>query len=255
MLGKRLMRTCLNLRWALLLLPALFFFNNCSQWPSGFEVQGSSARGGFLTFASLNNSFQSQALGILQSNCSGCHTDSAGPAGIFNLTSPAHLVSSGLVVPGQPSQSELYTVIASGSMPQGGALSASDQAVIYNWIATVSSSGGSSGGGGGDGGGTDPTPTPTPVSSITAQPTFSSINTNVLQTQCVSCHSGASPAGGYNFTTYAGVRTAIDTDSPSFSLLYTKISSGQMPPAPATQLSSDLANVVLQWIENGAPNN
>ena len=251
MLGNQFLKNCLNLRWAILLLPLLFFFNNCSQWPAGFNVTDANGKNGFLALASLSNSYQSQALSILQSNCTSCHGATSGSGGVFNLTSPAHLVSIGLVVPGQPSQSGLYLAINGGGMPLGGALSTADQAVIYNWIAAGASASGGSGGNGGGGG--SPTPTPTPISSTA--PTFSSIKANILQSNCVSCHSGSLPAGGYNFSTYGGVRTAVDTGNPTFSLLYSKIQSGQMPPSPASPLSSDQANVILQWIEAGALNN
>lgn len=73
---------------------------------------------------------------ILKANCSGCHAGTlSNGGGIGDVANVAHLVSNGLIVPGEPDSSRLLQSIANGRMPKGGpALSASDQAVLRQWI-------------------------------------------------------------------------------------------------------------------------
>jgi len=115
----------------------------CSQGPSGISwgnansansvAAANSSTGGGSTLT-LTNSYESQALALIQANCTSCHGTSSGPAGVYNLTSISNLTATGLVVLGSPNQSPLYTAIASGSMPPTGALNSQQQTLIYNWI-------------------------------------------------------------------------------------------------------------------------
>ena len=230
---------------------ALVLGAGCSQWPSGFGVtdlsssglDGNSAQG-------LTNTYESQALSILQQNCTSCHTDSAGPLNVFNLLSPTHLVQSGLVVPGSPGQSSLYTEIQTGAMPPSGALSSVDQAVIANWIAASANA---------PTPGATPTPTPTPGTGPTptpapSAPTFSTIESQIFAVHCTSCHSSQSAAAGYAFDSYNGVMKGVNTGSPSNSLVYTITNSGQMP-TRGSSLTAAQESLLLAWIQAGAPNN
>lgn len=96
-----------------------------------------------------------------------------------------------------------------------------------------------------------PSPSPSPSSSST--PTFSEINQTIIQTSCISCHSGSSPSGGINYSTYAGVLTEVTPGNPSTSPFYTSVANGNMPPeGPA--LSSAEIQEIYDWIAAGAPN-
>lgn len=75
-----------------------------------------------------------QALTIFTNNCASCHGGANGPGGVSNITNLADLVSSGLVIPGNPNGSEIYTAIAGGQMPLGSTLSVSQIATISSWI-------------------------------------------------------------------------------------------------------------------------
>jgi uncharacterized membrane protein len=215
----------------------------CSQGPLG--LQWGSSSGGVLNG---DLSTGSQALTIIQQNCTECHTSSSGPANVYNLTDVNHLISANLIVVGQPSQSTLYQAISSGSMPPSGALSASDQAIISNWIKSLAVA-------------TAPTPTPTPVPSTNPTPTpsqsvsFQSLETQIFSAKCIACHSANDASGGYHFDTYAGVMEAVSTSSPASSLVYTITSSGDMPPSASNRLAAAQEALLLQWIEQGAPNN
>jgi hypothetical protein len=74
--------------------------------------------------------------------------------------------------------------------------------------------------------------------------------------------------GGYAFDSYDAVMAAVNTSQPASSVLYLAINPYSVysanppnPPAnngapmpPSGFLTNDQMNVVLQWIQNGAPN-
>lgn len=69
-------------------------------------------------------SFAYLSQNVLRPRCGGCH----------NLTYQT-IMQNGLVQPGDPENSELYTITASGQMPQGGQpLGNNELAAIYYWI-------------------------------------------------------------------------------------------------------------------------
>ena len=69
---------------------------------------------------------------VLDAKCTGCH----GAGGrLVDLSSlEALMARPGLVVPGQPDQSRLYTVLAQGIMPPRGTLPNELQQIVFNWI-------------------------------------------------------------------------------------------------------------------------
>ena len=70
---------------------------------------------------------------------------------------------------------------------------------------------------------------------------------------CTGCHSGSAPSGGYNFTTYAGVKASVDAGR-----LYGSInhSPGFSPmPQGGGKMSACDVKKVKAWIDAGAPNN
>lgn len=214
----------------------------CGQGPLGADQQSNLSLG---TGPASANAFEVQAQIIIKNNCASCHTASSGPLNIYNLGDANHVVSTGLVVPGQPNQSTLYTAISGGVMPPSGALSASDQTVIQNWIigmapsattTTVPKSGG--------------TTTTLPGANIT----FTSIEKNIFSKYCVSCHSMQNPGGGYAFDSYDGVLKGVDKTNPANSRVYTATTSGAMPRG-AAPLSAAEEDALLKWIQKGALNN
>jgi mono/diheme cytochrome c family protein len=84
--------------------------------------------------ATPDPALDSKALNILSVNCSACHTAKSGPAGVYNLTSKANLISAGYIVPGNPNGSRLFIAIKNGSMPTSKPLSAADQETIRQFI-------------------------------------------------------------------------------------------------------------------------
>ncbi len=188
---------------------------------------------------SLPSDIQGQALRILSQNCTACHGETSGSAGVYGLTNVDHLLSSGLVVEGDPTKSRVFTVIQSGVMPPRGALAAADQEIIRKWIASEMVTG--------------PNQPPIPVPSPEA--TFKYISNEILTPKCVACHNVSNKKGGYAFDTYSGVVKAVNKSTPTDSDLYKETKKGDMPPRPGTVLNSEQLNLLLTWIKAGAPNN
>lgn len=197
------------------------------------------------------NPLDGQVKLILQNNCASCHGETDGPAGIYGLTNPQHLLDTGLVVKGQPTQSPLVTAVAT-TMPPSGPLSAQDQAIIQNWILAMN-----------DVSAPAPTPAPAPGPAPAPAPaptpppavvTFKFLQSTIFQPKCVGCHSSNSAAAGYAFDTYTKVMKAVKVASPTASRVYASTKSGSMPRGSAKLTSAQL-DQLLSWIKAGAPNN
>lgn len=88
-------------------------------------------------------------------------------------------------------------------------------------------------------------------------PTFSNVNSQIIQPMCISCHSTATTANlNTSLANYGAVLSTINLGSPSSSLIYQVTADRAMPQgAGSIPLSSSQLNLLLQWIEAGAPNN
>lgn len=233
---------------------SIALFTSCSQGPLSSNWQGSSATGGSNSSQSLTNPYTDQALNILQTNCSSCHGSTGGSGNVYGLADVSHMVSAGLVIPGNPNQSLLYNEIASNSMPPGSPLSSAEKQMIQQWIADTSNV---------------PAPTPTPVPTPNPVPTprptpvpnpvptptpaptnpnatYSYISKNILQVHCTSCHSG--------FKSYSGTLGYVSAGKPGSSSFYTEVNSGGMPKGSG-KLSSASIQAIKDWITAGAKNN
>jgi mono/diheme cytochrome c family protein len=244
----------MNTKWSLLpkvLVVTYFVIVSvaCSKGPLGLDWQNGGQFGSSdssLSAPNVTNAYTAAAMSILSQNCTSCHGTTSGPLNVFNLTDPNHLISSGLVVAGSPAQSPLFTAISGGTMPPGGALSASDINTIQQWIIAA----GSTASGGGSGG-TTPTPAPTPIA---LSASYASLEANIFQPKCVGCHSSSSAASGYAFDSYSQVMNAVNTSNPAGSAVYVVTKNGSMPRG-GSHLTSQELSALLTWIQNGAQNN
>lgn len=99
----------------IILTVAAACLTGCARGPfTNLLGSGSSEQASLLGGSSVA---ESKALLILQNNCTACHTSSSGPAYVFNLLDVNHLISSGMVVPGQPDASPLLQSIEANRMP------------------------------------------------------------------------------------------------------------------------------------------
>src|ERR1700692_33952 len=119
----------MNMRFFVCLLGLSVLQAACSQGAlsTNWKNAASITAGSESSSLSLTNSYEASALAILQTNCASCHTATSVPTNVYVLNDVNHMVATGLIVPGSPSQSEIYTMVSSGIMPPTGALSASDQ--------------------------------------------------------------------------------------------------------------------------------
>ena len=98
------------------------------------------------------------------------------------------------------------------------------------------------------------------VESGALAPTFASIQKNILQPKCNTCHAGARPAHGLDFSSYGGlVHSASHPDlvvpgQPERSGLIEALRHGNMP-MNADPLSEDEISAISTWIANGAAEN
>jgi hypothetical protein len=98
--------------------------------PTGSATLPSAASPGTPATATFQQVFSQ----IIQPKCLGCHASGISP----NLSSWASFAQdTRYVLPGNPGQSDLYIQVQNGNMPQGGgALTASQLQLLYDWIAS-----------------------------------------------------------------------------------------------------------------------
>ncbi len=65
---------------------------------------------------------------------------------------------------------------------------------------------------------------------------------------CVACHSGKTPAAGFDLSAYTSV-DVIARDDPRWALVIDKLTSKQMPPAPLPSPSDEARQKVVAWIQ------
>ena len=92
---------------------------------------------------------------------------------------------------------------------------------------------------------------------ISVKPTFSSIQTVIVNPKCIRCHSGAAAPNGIDLTNYTALMrggtsgTLIVRGNPDESKFYQVIRSGTMPKG-GPPLSDPEIKAVYDWIESGA---
>lgn len=95
---------------------------------------------------------------------------------------------------------------------------------------------------------------------VKADPSLRTDISAVFNNHCVSCHSGAAPAAGYDLSSHAGtlgpgsdsIPNVIPGDATA-SRLWQRLADGTMPPGGRLD-TVDIANV-RNWINQGARNN
>ncbi len=211
--------------------PALIFIDSCTHQPYVLPVSQ--------RFTDPNICFERDILPIFQSNCTkgGCHGDRG--AGGYKLTSYADIVSKG-IVPGNPAASKIFESISwstgENKMPRGGSLSATDIALIRQWIATGALDSGAC----------------YTNNCDTTQYTYSGTIAPMMQLYCTGCHNNSSAAGG-SLADYTSVYNAAVTGrligDISHSAGYNAMPQG------SSQLSDCQITQVKKWVAAGALNN
>ncbi|HEX6914205.1 MAG TPA: hypothetical protein VF145_03130 [Chitinophagaceae bacterium] len=82
--------------------------------------------------------------------------------------------------------------------------------------------------------------------------TFTAVK-KIIDANCLNCHSGAAPSGGWNFSTHAGVKAVADNGKLMGSINHAP---GFTPmPAGNPKLSDCKITQIRKWIQAGTPNN
>lgn len=176
----------------------------------------------------------------VDTNCVQCHGVSQQP--LFALEDPvlAHdvMISFGMVDLRDPPNSKIVDKLERGHQGFPQTLTVQILAAIQDWSDELVANGGLIGVGDG------------------IQPLFSSIFTEVLEPQCISCHS---PSGEYPSIDYSDYLTTLNTGqvipgNPGGSGLFIHTRSGNMPKGGAP-LTDDQLDAIAEWINRGALNN
>jgi cytochrome c5 len=186
--------------------------------------------------------FQQQVLPIFISNCamSGCHDDASHEEGIV-LTSYQSILSGGIRA-GNPGNSKIYKVITSSKAddrmprPPRNPLSQEQIDLISKWIGQ---------------GAKNNSCVNASCDAVTV--TYSTSIKSIISDKCQGCHSGSSPAAGYDFSTYAGVQARIN-DGKLWGAV-NHVSGYSAMPKNGTKLSTCELAKIKNWIDAGAPNN
>jgi len=185
--------------------------------------------------------FENDVLPLFQSNCakSGCHDAATANEG-YILDSFSNIVSRG-IIPGDSTNSEIYKALTGNGverMPKdpNNPLTAAQIHVIATWISE---------------GATNTSYCEGTCDS--SQFTYSMNVRPILETNCLGCHNGLAPDGGFiPLDTYEGVRDMVNGD-----LLLPAITHTGINPMPrnGNKLSDCKITIIRKWIEAGAPNN
>jgi mono/diheme cytochrome c family protein len=187
--------------------------------------------------------FQQQVLPIFISNCSvsGCHDAISHQDGVI-LTNYAQIMNTGDIRPGNPNGSEAFEKITdpdnSDRMPPAprSRLSASQIDVIRKWIMQGAKNNSCQS-----------------SSCDTSQVRYSTTIRNIISNKCQGCHSGNSAGGGYDYSSYAGLKARAD-DGKLLGAVYHMPGYSAMP-KNGNMLSDCELVQIRKWVNAGAPNN
>lgn len=181
--------------------------------------------------------FQQNVLPIFVSKCStaGCHNANDKEAG-YDLSNYNGIMEG--VVAKHPLRSEVYKVINGNnpSMPVGGKLSRKEVSYIKLWIKMGAHN-----------------TSNCFTACDTAVLTYSGVVEPLISMWCVGCHNPVNVGGGYDLSSYLGVKFCIDNGRFLGTL---KHSTGFSPMPQGTAKFSDCDIIKLEkWINAGYPNN
>jgi len=188
--------------------------------------------------------FQQQVLPIFISNCAvpGCHNLPTDENNDIQITSYESLMNSGMINMGDPFNSDLWESINDSDpdnrmpRPPQVPLPASQIAIIQQWLAQGAQNNSCEN-----------------VTCDTLNVTYSGTIVPLIQQRCQGCHSGGSPQGGLNFTSWATVNS-VATDGRLGAAIQHLPTGIAMPPSGG-RLSDCRIQQFLIWIDAGAPNN
>jgi cytochrome c553 len=166
---------------------------------------------------------------------SGCHDAITRKEGVI-LTTYSSILATGGVVPGNPTMSKLYKVIANNSMPQrpAAAFTQAQKDIIYKWILQGAKNNACN-------------------DCDTTSFTYSGAIAPLMNTFCRGCHNPSSAGGGIDLSTYAGIKAVAVNGKLTGSITHT---TGFIAmPQGSTKLSDCRITQIQKWIAAGSANN
>ncbi len=186
--------------------------------------------------------FEQQVLPIIVSNCtkSGCHNTLDHADGI-TLTSYSTIMNDGDIRQGNPGNSKLFKVISTTDpddiMPPqpNSALTQTQINLISLWIQQGAINNSCQSG------------------CDTANVTYNGTIQPIIQSSCIGCHSGNTPAGSINLSTFSGVKN-IAINGSLFGSVNHELGYSPMPKG-GNSLSNCQISEIKIWIDLGSINN
>ncbi len=184
--------------------------------------------------------FVNSVLPLIKSSCalSGCHDAGTAQHGVI-LTEYYRIKITGDVRSGNSGGSKLYKVLSKSGesrMPPSPntPFSSEQKAIIAHWIDQGAKNN---------------------YCSAACNPDEFKFSANIyplISTNCKGCHSGNQPTGGIRLEDYPTIKTAADNGSLYGSVAH--LSGYSQMPKDGIMLSDCNINQILNWINNGAPN-
>jgi len=212
--------------FTILLLASLIFFYNCGSNKLIPDV-----------------CFNKNILPIFISKCttSGCHSGGTGNRkGRTNFSTYEGIISK--VSPYHPLASEAYTKCTglNSSMPPSGytALTNTELEYIKYWIHTGAKNSGNCDG----------------TTCDTSNVTYASKIAPFMNTWCVGCHNPSNAGGGFDLSTYEGVKNSITPNNRLMGSINQLSGFSAMPKGSGKVSSCDIRGI-QKWVDEGSPNN
>lgn len=222
---------------------AVVLLESCKHDPLEFVTPNGNNGGGNNTPCDPDSVyFQNTVLPLLTTNCtmSGCHDAASNQDGV-TLVSYQSVMNSGIIDPGNASNSDLYEVITETDPdkimppPPYAPLSPSQIATLSNWIEQGATNNSCNSG------------------CDTTNVTYSGSIAPILQSRCTGCHGATNPQGNINLTTYANV-AALANAGALYGAVDRQPNYAAMPPSGSKIPQCEL-DLIRIWIQNGTPNN
>jgi ribosomal protein S16 len=218
------------------------------QLPGGTDAGSGAGGGGINPVPAASCSpdtayFRQQVLPIFISNCamSGCHDPASHQDGVV-LSTYSNIIQTGHITPGNPGNSKVYRMITDPDNndrmppPPRPRLSQLQIDVIRKWIQQGAKDNSC-----------------VEAGCDTTNVTYSGAIRNIISNKCQGCHSGSAAGGGYDYTTYAGVKARAN-DGKLWGAVNQMPGYSPMPKNGARLSDCELAQI-KKWIDAGAPNN
>lgn len=219
-------------------------FQNCDAYHGGTALnQSSSSLDGFTL--EVDQALQAQSLSILSNRCAACH-DQVSSGNVTHILDVNHLITSGLVTPGDPNAGRIIGSIAAGTMPPGGGVSAADLQTIKNWVASMRLVGNVPA----------PSPTPNPLpagKTVQVNPTLHTQAMNILNTNCAGCHFAGQASGGISNildVNYLVSNSLVVVGDSTLGRLTGSVVDGSMPDGTGARVSAADLQTLRSWINS-----